>query len=88
MDLEKNNNNFDFCICIPLDLCYGVYIPVMEGLQSALLLLEVVCVTGLPARTARTFVPSFFAGRCPHAAAWAAFFWCEGGSAAVIGVEF
>ena len=30
--------------------------------------LEVVCVTGLPARTARPFVPPFFAPRCRHAA--------------------
>ena len=27
---EGRNKNFDFCICIPLNLCYGVYIPVEE----------------------------------------------------------
>src|SRR5271157_6227060 len=51
--------NFDFCICFNPNLCYGVYIPVMER-PIAASKLEVSCVTGLPARTAPTFVPSFF----------------------------
>jgi hypothetical protein len=53
--------NFDFCICIQFNLCYGVYIPVEKAVEMPLTRLEVVCVTGLPARTARPFVPSFFA---------------------------
>jgi hypothetical protein len=28
-------NNFDFCICIRVNLCYGVYIPVEEGVEHA-----------------------------------------------------
>ena len=51
--------NFEICICIFPNLCYGVYIPVMESLSKP----EVVCVTGLPARTARPFVPSFSLGQ-------------------------
>ena len=29
-DARGRNIYFDFCICILLNLCYGVYIPVME----------------------------------------------------------
>jgi hypothetical protein len=57
--------NFDFCICFPPNLCYGVYIPVKEAVEHTAPELEVVCVTGLPARTARPFVPSFFARPAP-----------------------
>jgi hypothetical protein len=53
-------NNFDFCICFLSNLCYGVYIPVKEAVELAAPDLEVSCVTGLPARTARPFVPPFF----------------------------
>jgi hypothetical protein len=58
--------NIKFCICLVGNLWYCVYIPVME---SGLLIapkLEVVCVTGLPARTAKPFVPSFFACSDPR----------------------
>ena len=53
-------NNFVFCIWLLLNLCYGVYIPVEKAAVDATSRLGVVCVTGLPARTARPFVPSFF----------------------------
>ena len=56
--------NFEFCICIFLDLCYRVFIPVVEATETPSRPGEV-CVTGLPARTAPTFVPSFFARRIP-----------------------
>jgi hypothetical protein len=56
----SQKNNFDFCICFQMNLCYGVYIPVEEQAEIAASELEVSCVTGLPARTARPFVPSFF----------------------------
>jgi hypothetical protein len=49
-----------FCICFQRNLCYGVYIPVKEPVEHAAPELEVSCVTGLPARTARPFVPPFF----------------------------
>jgi hypothetical protein len=57
---RERKNNFDFCICFLPNLCYGVYIPVKDAVELAALELEVSCVTGLPARTARPFVPSFF----------------------------
>jgi hypothetical protein len=57
---ETGNFNFDFCICFRSNLCYGVYIPSWELVQTVPWL-EVSCVTGLPARTARPFVPFFCA---------------------------
>jgi hypothetical protein len=57
--LPSRKINFNFCICIEPNLCYGVYIPVIEATPNVASELEVSCVTGLPARTARPFVPSF-----------------------------
>ena len=57
---EGSKNNFDSCICFLTNLCYGVYTPVKEPVELAASELEASCVTGLPARTARPFVPSFF----------------------------
>jgi hypothetical protein len=31
----RHKNNFDFCICFLLHLCYGVYIPVDEVARVA-----------------------------------------------------
>jgi hypothetical protein len=33
--LKFAKNNFDYCICFHLNLCYGVYIPVMEAAKFA-----------------------------------------------------
>jgi hypothetical protein len=59
----KKINNFDFCICILLNLCYGVYIPVGETADPANSELEVVCVTGLPARAENVRAVFFCQGR-------------------------
>jgi hypothetical protein len=52
--------DFEFCICVFPNLCYRVFIPVVEATYTPSRPGEV-CVTGLPARTASTFVPPFFA---------------------------
>jgi len=54
------------CILIFVFAFFSIYAIVYlfqyeKRLRLPLLPLEVVCVTGLPARTARTFVPPFFA---------------------------
>jgi len=54
--------NFDFCIAF-----FCIYaIVYLFRLWRRFSKPEVVCVTGLPARTARPFVPSFFSSRLLH----------------------
>jgi hypothetical protein len=54
----SRQKDFEFCICNSPNLCYRVFIPAVESDSKP----EVVCVTGLPARTAPTFVPFFYLG--------------------------
>ena len=51
--------DFDFCICFLLGICYRVFIPLEMTVGAVASKVEVVCVTGLPART-EMFVPSFY----------------------------
>ncbi|SPE17841.1 hypothetical protein SBA5_1100021 [Candidatus Sulfotelmatomonas gaucii] len=62
--LNRFQNNFEFCICFFPNLCYRVFIPVVESFSEP----EVVCVTGLPARIALTSVPSFYLRTIPRPA--------------------
>ena len=59
VDFLDSSKNFDFCSCILLNLCYGVFIPAVEMVECFVSNAEVVCVTGLPARTLTQFVPFF-----------------------------
>jgi hypothetical protein len=73
-DFEKDfwatfKKNFDFCICIHPDLCYGVYIPVEELVELAAPELEVSCVTGLPARTENVRAVFFCGAELPDSRA-------------------
>src|SRR5579862_8065916 len=64
--ISDSYKNIEFCICIPRNLCYAVFIPVDEMVETVSILPEVVCVTGLPARTAKSSCRLFLPVRHPH----------------------